>query len=320
MTATFRFDEVTKTYGSQIALDRFSLTGHEGEVVALLGENGAGKTTAIKILLGLISPDRGRSSVLNMNSKLHGQEIRRRVGYVPDQPALYDWMTVMEIGWFTSGLYAPGFFDAYSSLVKQYQLPEDRPIKQLSKGMRAKVSLALSLAHEPEVLVLDEPTSGLDAVVRREFLESMVDVAATGRTVFLCSHQIAEVERVADTVAVLRGGHLVLSEELAKLKSETWMLTAATTVEVPVRWPIDLKILSARHEGHHREWLVRGDRKHIDLFREQNPHFTSLQTDSPNLEEIFVRVMQPKPQNGQTRSDDWADPATWERKTEEATS
>lgn len=320
MTTTFRFDDITKTYGSQVALDHFSLAGREGQVVALLGENGAGKTTAIKILLGLIQPDRGHSSVLKINSQHHGQDIRRRVGYVPDQPALYDWMTVSEIGWFTSGMYAAGFFDAYTKLVKQYELPADRPLKQLSKGMRAKVSLALSLAHEPQVLILDEPTSGLDAVVRREFLESMVDVAATGRTVFLCSHQIAEVERVADTVAVLRGGRLVLSEELAKLKSETWLITAATNVETPVRWPIDLNILSARHDGHHREWLVRGGRKQVDLFREQNPQFTNLQTDSPNLEEIFVRVMQPNSQNGQVQDADWSDPATWERKAEEAAS
>ena len=319
MTTMFRFTDITKSYGSQVALESFSLSGHGGQVVALLGENGAGKTTAIKILLGLIQPDRGHSSVMKMNSQIHGREIRRVVGYVPDQPALYDWMTVMEIGWFTSGLYAPGFFDAYTSLVKQYQLPEDRPLKQLSKGMRAKVSLALSLAHEPEVLILDEPTSGLDAVVRREFLESMVDVAATGRTVFLCSHQIPEVERVADTVAVLRGGRLVLSEDLAKLKSETWMITAAANVDSPVRWPIDLRILSARHEGHQREWMVRGDRKQIELFREQNPQFTNLRTDSPNLEEIFVRVMQPNSQNGQTTSTDWSDPAAWERRTEEAT-
>ena len=139
-----------------------------------------------------------------------GWRFRRRVGYVPDQPALYDWMTVEEAGWFVAGFYPLGFQRHYNELIEHFELPPDRKIKELSKGMRAKVSLSLAMGHKPELLILDEPTSGLDPLVRREFLESMVDIAGQGRTVLLASHQIAEVERVADVVAIVRDGKLAL--------------------------------------------------------------------------------------------------------------
>src|SRR6476660_1658560 len=220
MDAVIQLQSIVKRYGSQLALDRVSLEVPRGVVCALLGENGAGKTTAIRILLGLNEPDAGTATVLGLNSTEHGQIIRSRVGYVPERPTLYDWMTVSEIGWFTSGFYPDGFLERYLHLAGDYHLPLKQKIKNLSKGMRAKVSLALALAHEPQVLILDEPTSGLDTLVRREFLEGMVDIAAAGRTVLLSSHQIGEVERVADIVAILRAGKLVLVERLETLKDQ----------------------------------------------------------------------------------------------------
>ena len=203
MSSLFEIQDITKRFKQHAALDNVSLRGEQGQVIALLGENGAGKTTLLKILLGLLAPDGGASRVLGLDSQTHGAEIRRRVGYMPDRPALYEWMTVREIGWFAAGFYPLGYQDRYEEIVQKFSLP-DLPIKSLSKGMQGKVSLALAMAHEPELLVLDEPTSGLDPLVRREFLESMIDIASEGRTVLLSSHQIAEVERVADVVAILR--------------------------------------------------------------------------------------------------------------------
>ena len=196
MSAVFGWDKVTKRFGQQMALQQLTLSSEPGSVIALLGDNGAGKTTAIRILLGLLEPTHGRSQVFGLDSQLHGQTIRQRVGYVPDRPALYEWMTIEQIGWFTAGFYPDGFYQRFCEYVGKFGLPVDKKIKTLSKGMRSKVSLALCMGHEPELLVLDEPTSGLDPVVRREFLESMVDVAAGGRTVLLSSHQIVEVERI----------------------------------------------------------------------------------------------------------------------------
>src|SRR5262249_484814 len=187
-----------------------SLEGAPGSVIALLGENGAGKSTMLKILLGLVPLDRGKSEVLGLNSAREGLEIRRRVGYVADRPVLYDWVTVGEIGWFCAGFYGGTYLSRYHELTRGFGLQEGQKIKALSKGTAAKVSLSLAMAHDPELLVLDEPTSGLDPLVRREFLESMVDVAAAGRTGLLSSHPISEVEGGADVSCILHQGKVAV--------------------------------------------------------------------------------------------------------------
>jgi ABC-2 type transport system ATP-binding protein len=229
MTPLIRLQQLTKTYGQQTALQSISLEVPAGVVFALLGENGAGKSTTIKLMLGLQQPTAGQVEVLGLNAATQGEEIRRRIGYVAERPTLYDWMTVEEIGWFTSGFYAAGFEAGYQRLIAQYHLPAKKKISELSKGMRAKVSLALAMAHDPDLLILDEPTSGLDTLVRREFMESMVDRAASGKTVFLSSHQIGEVERVADWVALLREGELIVVERLEQLKAEMHEVTLTFT-------------------------------------------------------------------------------------------
>ena len=293
MTALFEFQQVTKQFGRQTALDQVSFTGERGEVVALLGENGAGKTTALKILLGLVRPDSGSSRVLGLDSQLHGAEIRRRVGYMPDRPALYEWMTVAEIGWFAAGFYPLGYQQRYQRLIQKFELPSDKAIKHLSKGMQGKVSLALAMAHEPELLVLDEPTSGLDPLVRREFLESMIDVAAAGRTVLLSSHQMVEVERVADKIAIIRAGKLVLFESLEVLKNRVQevVVTCEAIDTAPPELPQGTSLLGAQRIERQWQLLVRdldeigttqlvSDGGHLDV-----------EIRTPSLEQIFVACM-----------------------------
>ena len=173
--------------------------------------------------------------MLGLDSRREGFEIRRRVGYLPERPTLYEWMTAAEIGWFTAGFYPDGFEFEFRRLVEGFRVPLDRKLSQMSKGMRAKVALSLAMAHQPELLILDEPTSGLDTMVRREFLESMVDVAAAGRTVLLSSHQIGEVERVADIVAIVHAGRVLLVERLEEIKRTTRQVTV--TLEDAARRP-----------------------------------------------------------------------------------
>jgi ABC-2 type transport system ATP-binding protein len=158
--------------------------------------------------------------------------------------------------------------------------------------MRAKVALALGMAHEPELLILDEPTSGLDPLVRREFLESMVDVAAAGRTVFLSSHQIGEVERVADIVAILKNGKLLAVERLDDLKSQTRELTLTLTNGAPYLSDVPGQVISRRE--HDRQWrlLVRHlDENRLESFRSL-AQVRDVEVRTLNLEEIFVGYMQ----------------------------
>lgn len=295
MDSIFEFQGITKRFGGHLALDRMSLKAERGQVIALLGENGAGKTTALKILLGLIGPDGGSSRVLGLDSQVHGAEIRRRVGYMPDRPAVYEWMTVREIGWFAAGFYPLGFQHRYEEIAQRFALP-DVPVKSLSKGMQGKVSLALAMAHNPELLVLDEPTSGLDPLVRREFLESMVDVAAEGRTVLLSSHQIAEVERVADIVAILRGGRLILCEGLDVLKNRVCevVVTLNDIETAPPELPQETLLLSAQR--HDRIWrlYVRDLNDTGRMALEAEPNHAVVEVRRPSLEEIFVACMTSK--------------------------
>lgn len=292
MEPAIRLQNVCKRFGSVRALDRVSLEVPRGVVFALLGENGAGKTTAIRIMLGLLEPTAGQAEVLGMPSATQGLAIRRRVGYVAERPTLYEWMRVEEIGWFGAGFYAEGFLPRYYELVRQFRLPANQRIKALSKGMRAKVSLALALAHDPELLVLDEPTSGLDALVRREFLESMVDRAAEGKTVFLSSHQIGEVERVADIVAILREGALILVERLDQLKQQVRQVTLTMTDGQVLPPGLPGEVLWQRRKGRQWQLLLRGVGEEDMSRMAAHPAFQTVEWRNPNLEEIFVAYME----------------------------
>lgn len=272
------------------ALQGVNLEIPTGAVFALLGENGAGKTTLIRILTGFQQPTAGHCSVCGLDPATDALEIRRRVGYVSDSPPLYDWMRVGEIGWFAAAFYDDQFADRYREFIARYELPESRKIRHLSKGQRAKVALALALSHDPELLILDEPTSGLDPLVRREFLESMVDRAATGRTVLLSSHQISEVERVADSVAILRAGRVQLVDSLAELKETISVVTI--TVDDPLNalptLPEPAVLLSEQIEGRQRRWMVRGMQSEYLAELESRSGVVSVRTRTASLEELFV--------------------------------
>lgn len=207
-----------KRFGGKLAVDRLTLSIPAGSIFALLGDNGAGKSTTIRILTGQQPPDGGKAEILGLDCWSNAVALRHRVGYVPERPRFYDWMSVDAIGWFVAGFHRPGFLQRYRKTIEHFQLDPAAILKNLSKGGYAKIGLALALAVDPEVLILDEPTSGLDLLTRREFLSSMVDLAGEGRTILICSHQISEIERIASHVAFLSEGKLLLTETLDEVK------------------------------------------------------------------------------------------------------
>ena len=285
-TPVIRLENVSKRFRSTVALDRVSLDVPRGSLCALLGANGAGKSTALRILLGLLEPDAGSASILGMNSQTDGLAIRRRVGYVSDRPALYDWMTVDEIGWFASGFYPVGYLDEYRRCLQALGVDGRPKIRTLSKGSRSKVALALTLAHRPDVLILDEPTSGLDPLIRREFLESLVDVAAQDRTVLVSTHQVSDVERVADRVAILMRGQLVCVESLDSLKASLREVVLSGTDEVT---SIPGQVLSSRSMERQRVLLVRN--LDVDALDERLPEGLHAEVREPDLEEILLALL-----------------------------
>lgn len=291
MNPVIRLQNVTKRFGKTLALDNASLVVPPGVVCAVLGANGAGKSTAIRILLGLENPDDGEAEVLGMNSRTHTLEIRRRVGYVADSPPLYDWMTVDEIGWYASGFYSPGYQDEYAKMMRKFAVDGEQKIKGLSKGQKAKVALSLAMAHQPELLILDEPTSGLDALVRREFLESMIDISAQGRSVLLSSHQVSEVERVADMVAILLNGKLVCVERLEDLKRDTTEVMITFADESPPPFELPGPVLAHVAFGHEHVWMVRD--LDVDQLKDlcSRHELAEPQIRKPGLEDILLAML-----------------------------
>ena len=161
MERVIDISNVSKRFRNTVALDDVSFHVPRGVVFALLGENGAGKTTLIRTMLGLERQDSGTLKMLGMDPVKNSLAIRRNIGYVSDSPALYRWMTVKQIAHFTASFYDTGFLEAFHKLATNFDLELDQKIKNLSKGGQAKVALALSMAHQPELLILDEPTSCL---------------------------------------------------------------------------------------------------------------------------------------------------------------
>lgn len=288
--SVIRFENVSRAFGKQVALQNVSFDVPPGVVFALLGENGAGKTTAIKTMLGMCEPDQGRVSVLGMHPRGSGFDIRKQTGYVPEQSSLYDWMSVSEAGWFAAGFYPPGYQAEYDRLATGFGLPMGQKIEHLSKGMRAKVVLSLAMAHKPPLLILDEPTSGLDTLVRREFLESMVDMTAAGQTVFLSSHQIPEVERVADIVAIMKAGQLLLVEELPLLKESCREVIVTYEDRVSVS-TIPGIVVNHVVQGRQCACLVRSDDEEQFYRLQESPEVRAVDVRRPSLEDIFVAYM-----------------------------
>jgi len=220
--------ELTKRFGRRTVVDHLSLQVPRGSIFAFLGRNGAGKTTTIRLLLDLLDRNSGDARVLGLDAVTGARDIRRQVGYVAQDTDLYDWMTVEEHLWFCRGFHAAWDETLVRELQRKLDLPDKQKIRQLSRGKQAQLALLLAMAYRPELLILDEPTAGLDVVVRREFLEEVIElIQQEGRTIFFSSHLVHEVERIADWVGIMDNGKLSYCAPLEALKSSVRRLVCA---------------------------------------------------------------------------------------------
>jgi len=209
MTAVIETEKLTKSYGEHRGIIDVDLTVNQGEVFGFLGPNGAGKTTTIRTALDLIRPTSGRALVFGIESSADPVAIHRRIGYIPGEFTLYDRLTGGQTIQYFANLRG-GVDAAYQrSLIERFDIDPGRRYKELSKGNKQKIGLVIALQHQPELLILDEPTSGLDPLVQQSFYELVREARDEGRTVFLSSHILSEVERTADRVAIIREGRLV---------------------------------------------------------------------------------------------------------------
>jgi ABC-2 type transport system ATP-binding protein len=211
---------LTKSYGSVHAVRSLNLSVEPARITAFLGRNGAGKSTTIKMLLGMARPTKGEAAVLGTPiADLEGsRQVRSRIAYVAENKPLYGYMTVEQMIRFARSFYSDWRTGIAQKLLEEYELPLDRKIASLSKGMRTKLALLLAFARRPELLILDEPSEGLDPVGIEHLLQTLVAQSADGVAVFFSSHQIAEVERIADHVCILDKGCLLVDAPLDQLR------------------------------------------------------------------------------------------------------
>ena len=213
--------DLHKRYGGVNALRGLSLQVPAGSIYGFLGRNGAGKTTAIKVLLGMARPTSGQARVFGLaaDAPAASVDIRRRTGFVSDDKDLYDYMDVDGMIRFTAAFFPRWRADLEKRYLRAFELPLDRRVKALSRGMRTKLALLLALCRGAELLVLDEPTSGLDPAITEEVLQALVSHAAGEEmTVFFSSHQIAEVEQIADRITIVDRGRAVVTGSLDDLR------------------------------------------------------------------------------------------------------
>ena len=227
MEPAIHTEGLTKRYGSTLALDRLDLSVAEGEVYGYLGPNGSGKTTTIRLLLGLHRPSGGRAELFGVDAWSDPVAAHRRVAYVAGEPFLWPSMTSAETFEFLARLHGGTDVPYREQLVERFQLEPNKKIRALSKGNRQKVQLIAALASRAELLLLDEPTSGLDPLMEVVFRDCVKEARGRGQTIFLSSHILSEVEALCDRVGILREGRLVDEGTLEQLRH-----LAAQTVEV----------------------------------------------------------------------------------------
>ena len=296
MAAIIEVDQLSKSYGGKRGIIDVSLSVAEGEVFGFLGPNGAGKTTTIRILMALIRADRGTARIAGLDCWVHTIDIKRLVGYIPGEPSLDPNLTGGQILEYFANLRG-GVDRAYlKKLIERFDLDTSRKFRQYSTGNKRKVVLIQAFMHRPRVLILDEPTSGLDPLNQQEFDAMVKEAGAEGRTVFLSSHVLSEVEKTCSRVAIIREGRIVRLGGVAELKDiKRYEITISFGEAVPAEGfkTVDgVAEVEQLNNGHALRITMQGPADAVikAAAKYQVVSFTSYE---PSLEDIFLRYYEP---------------------------
>ena len=285
---------LTKYYGSTLAVDHLDMKIPQGCICGFVGRNGAGKTTAIKLMLGLLNPTAGSSRLLGCDSAALTPDIRQRIGYVTEGHRLFRWMSISELEKFQRAFFPKQWDEKFfADMIEYFNLPRKKKIKHLSNGERAQVSLALALAPNPELLIMDDPTLGLDAAIRRQFLEGMIElIMREGRTVLFSSHILGDVERVSDRIVVIDKGVLRANCSLEEFRKAVKKVILSFADSAPAEVDIEGLLHCRRSENELELILVNTGDEQIAKWAEDNKaekyHIAKM-----NLEDQFIEYTAP---------------------------
>ena len=281
---------LTKHYGDIQALVDLDLDIPAGEVFGFLGPNGAGKTTAIRTMLDEIRPTKGRASILGLDTHDQVVEIRRHIGYIPGDLSMYPNLTGRDTLTYFANLRGGVDWSYVDDLAEQLNADLSKKVGDLSSGNRQKIGLIQAFMNRPDLLIMDEPSSGLDPLIQREFQKMVREVAADGRTVFLSSHTLSEVQRVADRVGIIRHGHLIAVESVVGLMSKAirqveFELDSDTSVSVFESVP-GVRNVVVQHN--HAVMSFDGDMGALLKAATEHHVIVDISTQEADLEEIFL--------------------------------
>lgn len=278
---------LTKRFGKTTAVDHLNLTIPRGKIFGLIGPNGAGKSTTLKMLMGLLSISEGSASLLDMNVADHRNELRQRVGYVPETHHIYRWMKVRQVIWFTRSFYRKWNDQRAVQLMEFFGLEPDKKVKHLSRGMLVKLALLIAVCHEPELLILDEPMSGIDPLVREEFLDGVLrSICDHECTVVLSSHTLDDIQRIADSVGLLYEGRLLVDQPVDELLEKTRRIRAVLNDGRKPEWLPESAIWQRIQN---REWFLTVQDyspELLTMLQQKNP-VGEIEVYDLSLEEVF---------------------------------
>jgi ABC-2 type transport system ATP-binding protein len=286
---------LTKYFGSTAAVDHLDMQIPRGCICGFVGRNGAGKTTAIKLMIGLLNPTAGSSKLLGCDSAALTPAIRQRIGYVTEGHRLFRWMSIAELERFQQAFF-PKQWDGrfFANMIEYFDLPKKKKIKHLSNGQRAQVSLALALAPNPELLIMDDPTLGLDAAIRRQFLEGMIElIMRQGRTVLFSSHILGDVERVADRIIVIDRGVLRANCSLEQFREAVKKVVFVFKDSVPAEIDIEGLVHCRRSEKELETILVGTSEENIAQWA-KSAGAAQHKIVQMNLEDQFIEFTAPQ--------------------------
>jgi ABC-2 type transport system ATP-binding protein len=285
-------EDLVKYFDGRCVLDGINLKVPRGCIYGLLGRNGSGKTTIIRILLGLEPPTRGRTFLLDAESTELSAKLHGRIGYVAEGHNLIQSYRVGRLIKLCKDLSLQWNDEFFNNLMETFRLPTDRRVKELSIGMRAQLNLALAMAIDPELLIFDDPTLGLDTVARRQFLELAIDlIQQQGRTILFCSHILSDVERIADNIGILAAGKLVVDCPLEELKERVKKLRVIFPESAPTNLHLT-EIINQQIQGREMVLTVANWNKQkqtaLEIFRPSSCNEIPM-----SLEDIFIECTKP---------------------------
>lgn len=287
MTEILRIKNLSKSFGRKKVIQDFNLTLEKGKVYGLLGKNGEGKTTLIRMVMGILPSDKGEIFYKGTKIKFTDSSYKKEVGYISEDSIFFGWMKIKELLRFNASFYSTWNSKKSFKLLERFSLDKNVRIKNLSRGMKLKLGLIVALCAEPELLILDDPTSGLDVPTRHDFLQDVIrEILDSGTTILFSSHQVHEIEGIIDYLCVLHKMTLILDDDYQNVKKNIKRINMKFENPLPEKWGIE-GILTEKRSRDECELVIypwnREKKKQIEGF---SP--VLLETEPLSLEEMFI--------------------------------